>query len=68
MKVIASRNCDAPGKPGERRALFEGQVYDLPLEEARALIDAGDAVAVKAIEKAPSNKAVESSKRKRRRS
>jgi len=44
---------------GEKRMMFEGSVYDLPLDAARQLIDSGGAEAVtKAVEGPPSDKAV----------
>jgi len=59
MRVRAIvRTCDAE-LPGGKMALFEGQEYDLPVEAAQPLIDAGKAVEVKAVHGPPEDKAVE---------
>lgn len=70
MQVRILRQCDAPGPPGERMALFEGQVYDLPLDAANELISEGAAEAVtesKAVEEPPENKAQAAPRRRSRR-
>lgn len=50
MLVRAMANCDAV-MDGAKKALFRGQVYDLPPEAAQPLLDAG-------LVAAPSGKAV----------
>ena len=57
MKVRALEHCDAQLSERNKRALFEGQEYDLPDPVARELIAAGKVVAAKSVSGPPEDKA-----------
>ncbi len=57
MKVIALKCCDAR-LPTGRKALFPGQGYDLPKDEAERLADRG-LVSLKAVKGPPEDKAAD---------
>lgn len=63
MQVECLKNCDADLGGGNKRALFAGQTYELPDEQAAPLIEGGALRAIasssKAVDGPPTDKAVE---------
>lgn len=74
MRIRMVKDGDGPGPAGERRALFCGQVYDLPADAAYRLIDGGSATAdgeaeerpAKAVHGPPEDKALKPRRNRQR--